>query len=476
MAATGFAASAHAADLSVDSLKDPLPEKISYAGVTLYGTVDVGYGYQEHGYAFSDYWINAQNYQPLKALQGSAPLNPSLAQLPSRSVLNNNALSTSTIGVKVEENIGAGFVAIAKLETGFNPLSGELGNGAASLQQQSILKAAGQPYSSWVASSDSARNGQFLNGEAYGGVSSSTYGTLTFGRQDSLLRSAVKSYDPLAGSAAFSLVGNTGTIVQGAGDTEASVWDNSLKYVYQYGPAHAAVQYSNGGNGTALLGWGVGANAGVTYKGVSVDGYYTKENAAVNLDSAIAGGTAPNFFIQNAFKYTVSNNEAWGAGAKYSFDLGGGFKDESTSKVTFFGGFVSVTSTNPDNSQASYAGNSAGGGYALTTASYTTAYVTDRVIQTAWVGATYETGPWAFTGAYYHENQNDFQTAGGSGTLSPTVWGGNLDWVSGVVDYKFNKHFDVYAGVSWLDWSGHWASGQSTTQDINVNTGVRLKF
>ncbi len=146
LAATGFAASAHAADLSVDSLKDPLPEKISYAGVTFYGTVDVGYAYQEHGYAFSDYWINAQNYQPLKALQGSAPLNPSLAQLPSRSGLNNNALSTSTVGVKVEENIGAGFVAIAKLETGFNPLSGELGNGAASLQQQSILKAAGQPF------------------------------------------------------------------------------------------------------------------------------------------------------------------------------------------------------------------------------------------------------------------------------------------------------------------------------------------
>ena len=34
LALGGFAASAQAADLSLDSMKDPLPEKISYAGVT----------------------------------------------------------------------------------------------------------------------------------------------------------------------------------------------------------------------------------------------------------------------------------------------------------------------------------------------------------------------------------------------------------------------------------------------------------
>ena len=49
LAATGFAASAHAADLSIDSLKDPLPDTLAWQGVTLYGTVDLAYGYQNHG-------------------------------------------------------------------------------------------------------------------------------------------------------------------------------------------------------------------------------------------------------------------------------------------------------------------------------------------------------------------------------------------------------------------------------------------
>ncbi len=60
LALGGFAASAQAADLSVDSLKDPLPEKISYAGVTLYGTVDVGYAYQ-------DAWFSRKQLSSIRA-------------------------------------------------------------------------------------------------------------------------------------------------------------------------------------------------------------------------------------------------------------------------------------------------------------------------------------------------------------------------------------------------------------------------
>ena len=46
LALGGFAASAQAADLSVDSMKDPLPDTLTYKGVTIYGTIDVGYAYQ----------------------------------------------------------------------------------------------------------------------------------------------------------------------------------------------------------------------------------------------------------------------------------------------------------------------------------------------------------------------------------------------------------------------------------------------
>ena len=46
---------------------------------------------------------------------------------------NNNALTLSNVGLKIEEPIGYGFQAIGKLETEFNPISGELGDACASL-------------------------------------------------------------------------------------------------------------------------------------------------------------------------------------------------------------------------------------------------------------------------------------------------------------------------------------------------------
>ncbi len=48
-ALAGFAATAHAADLDLSSLKDPLPDALSWHGVTIYGTIDVGYAYQTNG-------------------------------------------------------------------------------------------------------------------------------------------------------------------------------------------------------------------------------------------------------------------------------------------------------------------------------------------------------------------------------------------------------------------------------------------
>ena len=49
-ALASFAASAQAADLSLDSVKGAIPDgPITWAGVTFYGTVDVGYAYIHNG-------------------------------------------------------------------------------------------------------------------------------------------------------------------------------------------------------------------------------------------------------------------------------------------------------------------------------------------------------------------------------------------------------------------------------------------
>ncbi len=60
-----------------------------------------------------------------------------------------------------------------------------------------------------------------------------------------------------------------------------------MKYILTYRPFHAAGMYTNGGQETPMNGDGYGANIGVTYMGFSVDGFYTKENGAVNLSNTV---------------------------------------------------------------------------------------------------------------------------------------------------------------------------------------------
>lgn len=477
-ALSGFAIQANAADL-LGGAKDPLPDALTYKGVTVYGTVDVGYGYQTEGLPASGANYNGFNWQLNKVSNGS------------QSSLINNALSQSFVGLKVEEQIGYGFTGIAKLETGFNPISGEIADACASLVRASGYNSATR--TSVDTFGDGSRCGQAFNGPAYAGVSNPLYGTLTFGRQNSLLQDAVGTYDPLGGSYAFSLFGS-GTPLAGIGSTETSRWDNSVKYLFSYGPAHVAGMYSSGGQDTAIQGDAYAANVGVTYKGFSVDGYYTKENGAVTLsvDDTNVG----------KIKGVITDNEAWSALAKYTFEFGNGFKDEGpSSKLTLFAGFNRSELSNADHDQSYYNNFTTIGGYqfATTTTAGLQAFGTNKVLDTEFVGATYQTGPWSFTGAYYHEGQDAYVAAAtataaayscktytysinkvGGGTVSKTGsssnCAGDLDEGSFVVDYAFNKHFDIYAGVSVFDLSGGLANGYLQTENVNFASGLRLKF
>jgi predicted porin len=206
----GLMVSAQAADLSADSVKDALPAipdgPITWHGVTFYGTVDVGYAYSEHGAPISGAFYNGAD----TTIFGSPFANRSI------STLNNNALSLSNVGLKIEEQIGYGFLAVGKLETQFNPVSGELGDACASLIRNNGLLV------TQVATNnaDGSRCGQAFANAAYAGLSSPIYGTLTVGRQTSLVNDGMGSYDPMALSPAFSLIGYSGT----AGGVTRQLW------------------------------------------------------------------------------------------------------------------------------------------------------------------------------------------------------------------------------------------------------------
>jgi predicted porin len=431
-AVAAFAASAQAADLGLDSMKDPLPDTLTWHGVTFYGTIDVGYAYQTNGRPNGDI-VSVLEYSPFNATRNFTGQHIS--------TLTSSALEQSKIGVKIEEDIGLGWLAIGKLDTAFNPLTGELDDGCRSMQEN-----IGVAVSQQTSNGDSSRCGQAFNGVAYGGVSNASFGTLTIGRQNSLQLDAIGTYDPMSLSYAFSLLGYSGANA-GVGSTQAARWDDSVKYLYAYGPFHAAAMYSNGGQDTGTLGEDYGFNVGAKYQGLSIDAVYTKENAAINLKNIDTFNTPP--LIAN-----ISNNEAWSIMGKYTFEFGGGFKDDGPSdKLTLFGGYTHTSQTDPSGilQNGIY---TAQGGY--TVKADVTAFQTAKVFDFYWTGAKYALASgWSFTGAYYHINQNSFEADGATcastnkGPAGASQCAGSYDQGSVLVDYEFNKHFDVYAGVTY---------------------------
>ena len=484
----GFTASAQAADLSVDSLKDPIPDSLSFSGVTVYGTIDVGYGYQTHGAPTSGEFRQDAAYNIYSSKYANGPI----------SSLESQAIEQSFIGIKVEEGIGAGWVGIARLETSFDPYTGTINDGP-----KSLLLNAGAPLSQQSANGDSSRAGQAFNGPAYAGVSSDTYGTLTVGRHVSLQGEVFRDYDPQDLSNAFSLLRWSSSLA-GAGITESSNVDEFVKYAVRYGPVHAAGIYSAGGPDTGFFGPAYGANVGGAYGGFSIDAVYQQVNAGVQasaLTASPATGTQsiyapPANYSNTQVNAQITDSDSWSVQGKYSFDFSGGYKDDVTSgsRLTLFAGYEDIRYYNSSAARdAQYVGDTIAGGYVIghlaaiagvSKASTYYFYADTRELQVAWTGARYELpSGWTFSAGYYHIDQPAFSSAStlsspqaGSPNQQKAYTAGSLDSGSFVVDYRFDKHFDVYAGVNYSDISGGLASGYLANNNTSVVSGLRLKF
>ena len=84
---------------------------LTYHGFTVYGTVDVGYGYDTAGIGFGK-WFDKGIFYPIQKTSGAA-----------RWSWSPDALSASTLGVKMEEPIGGDWLLIGVAEMNFNPLT-----------------------------------------------------------------------------------------------------------------------------------------------------------------------------------------------------------------------------------------------------------------------------------------------------------------------------------------------------------------
>ena len=155
---------------------------LTWYGITVYGTIDVGGGWQSHATPFGETSVPGQEYliqkNSTRALWGLAP----------------NGMSQSNIGVKGNEPMGAGWSFVFDAQAGFDPYSLQLSNGPGSVAQNINV-----PLTSQNANADSSRAGQWYNSVGYVGVSSPTYGTLTVFRQNALTLDGVLAYDPMGG-------------------------------------------------------------------------------------------------------------------------------------------------------------------------------------------------------------------------------------------------------------------------------------
>jgi predicted porin len=476
--ATGIAAAQTASAPAASTPPAATDDSLTWHGITLYGIIDIGLQNQTHGAPISDYFVG-----------GSAEV---VQKNSNRSVtgLTPSNMSNSRIGLQGNEHIAGDWSGVFKLETFFNPQSGQISDALKSLVQNN-----GRPLGTQAnpgnqtTNVDSSASGQTFI-QSFAGVSSKTFGTFTFGRQNTVLADGIAKYDPNYASQAYSLIGISGTTA-GGGDTQNRRLDNSVKYVGSFTAApgvgvHLSAQYkfnqANGGSANTAY----EVSFGGEYAGFSADVYYSKIYDAVALSALSAaqvaglpglcpdplppGGSCVAASPSNALAATISDNTSYSVMALYNMDF-----------LKFFAGYEHIQYANPS--------TPVGPGFNV--AAYTVAYVNeqsgpkasfpnDKTLQVYWGGVRYTVLPQLdLVGAFYGYKQNSYGTGANAGcsTNKAGTCSGTEQVFSFDADYRLTKRFDTYIGVMYSGVKDGLASGfPYHTTDITTTVGVRFKF
>jgi predicted porin len=419
---------------------------LSYWGVTFYGAVDMGVGWESHG----------------------APLNRNIISGVEELVQKNSnrslflatpgGLQQSFIGVKAKEQFAPDWYFIGDLSFGFDPYTLSAANGPASfLNNYSV------PLANQSSNADSSRAGQFYNGTGYVGVSNPTFGTLTFGRQNALSLDGVIDYDPMGASYAFSVIGWSG-LTAGGGDTEDARVTTAVKYRDQIGPLRIGALAQIGGydanNGAQSVYEGqVGGDLALPYGKLSLDAVGSVDKGAVS--SGISK-------LPNTVAATISDDTSLMLLAKWTY-----------SQFKISGGYELIRFQNPSNpvlgnftdiSGINVIYNGVGGNI------NNVAYGNARVEQVFGIGGRYRFTDTVDAGlAYYHYYQNSYAATACSNS-SASSCSGTLDAVSFDVDWQFAKKFDVYAGVMFSEVANGLSSGYLHAENLAPTAGLRFRF
>jgi predicted porin len=490
--------------------------QLAWYGVRFYGTVDLGGLYQTHGTPLDRNFPTGASYIVGAGGTGATNRTPGWGLAP-------NGLSQSNIGVEIKEPIApGGWSFVGRAELAFDPYSALLANAPQALQD-----AKGTAQNTEALPFDSSRWG-WLNTNQYVGFSQPVWGTLTFGRQNTLQLDEINAYDAMGGAYAFSPIGYSGK-AGGSGDTEDARWTTAIKYRVNIGDFRLGIMGqpiggSNGGynsynpNNGAIAG-DVGGDFRHLGPGtLSVDVVGTYERDAVNISAMYPGqvvnfqGTPTTFPADAALKATLSDQVTVSVAAKYSFGSWGAPAAPIVAKgpvppsgpvgipLTLYAGYEWIQFSNPSDPQTTsfiddgFTFNNSGG---VNHGSIATANLTsinnnafnalcgtgtgcgNETFQILWVGAKYGiTRDLDIIGAYYEYWQNQFVNGVGIcvNAAAHSQCAGTYQVTSAVLDWRFLPKWDAYAGVVYTIAEGGIANGDIQNNNLAGVAGVRFRF
>jgi predicted porin len=248
---------------------------------------------------------------------------------------------------------------------------------------------------------------------------------------------------------------------------------------------------------TQIGSYSVGNNAKYAYEltagfdvfGFSFDGVYEHATDAVALSTLGANPISPTLL-----KATIENEDSFQVAGKYKWD-----------RFTFYAGYEYQRLSNPTDLPATATISSFNGVDAIYGATgggtQGVAFPVPKQVNLFWTGAKFAVlSNVDLIGAYYYVHQNDYRggtaTPAGAGSCLPNTTAiagaaaagftpqgtanskcaGNEYPVSGVVDWRPLKRFDVYAGAMYTKVGGGLANGYFVNNNLAATGGVRLSF
>jgi predicted porin len=412
----------------------------SSTSVELYGVLDVAVGHVDKS-------LSVDGNFPF-GVNPVSPTKTSGTQGVTNSVTGmfNGGISDSRWGIRGSEDLGNGMKAFFNLESGFNVPDGALNNGTASLASNPTTVQAS------TVSANTSLNGQLFNRTAVVGLSDTTLGSLSLGRNYGPIYDITIAYDPVQAADLFSPLGFSGTYGGGGGVSEDTRIDNSIKYKNKIGPVIIGALYKLGGvagNSSAQSGYSF--NLGYEEGNFGIQGAYESFKDALKTGNSTVAGQ---------INLTNMDTSAYFIAAKYQFG-----------DATIRGGYESYKLQAPSDTLASM-GVTSLYGYTVTNATSASANFSaaDQTTDIWFIGGDYNFTPkFNLALGFYDVNP---KASSDSKQLN-----GNVYYYSALLDYHFSKRSDIYAGLMYSSLKGdQYPSSTFNTSNYISAVGIRTRF